>query len=146
MSSLTLPTPDPATPTLEELELDQYVVSGRPFKALLADRQHMKQMIDDAEKAIAEIDTEIMASLDLKGVKTVIWSTDEEQKYLIIRREASKARPILDRSMLLAAGVTPIQLQNGTKFGKPGKGGVTIRRIGRDGHSSNQEAEMEHND
>jgi len=135
MSSFTFPEPDPTTPTLEELELDQYVISGRPFRNLLTDRQHLKQMIDDAEKAIAEIDVEVSAALDLKGVKTVIWN-DDEQKYLIIRREASKPRPSLDRSLLLAAGVTPIQLQAGTKLGKPGKGGVTIRRMSKNGAES----------
>lgn len=136
MSSLEFPVSDTPVPTLEELELDQYVISGRPFKALLADRQHMKKMIEDAEAAIADIDVEIGASLDLKGVKSVIWNTDDDEKYLILRREASKPRPILDRVLLLSAGVTPLQLQAGTKLGKPGKGGVTVRRASSNGTRS----------
>jgi hypothetical protein len=128
MSSISLP-PEVAAPTLEELELDQYIISGRPFKTLLENRQHYKQMIDDAEKYIQEIDTEIGASLDLKGVRTVIWNTDENKKYLIIRREASAPRSILDRTLLLSAGVTPMQLQAGTKLGKPGKSGITVKSM-----------------
>lgn len=123
------PEPEVPTPTLEELELDQYVISGRTFRDMMTDRNKLKQSISDAEKAIEEIDIEAAASLDLKGVRSVIWITDDGRKKLIMRRESTAPRQILDRTLLLSAGVTPIQLQNGTKFGKPGKGGITVRDI-----------------
>lgn len=131
--TILFPAPEVPTPTLEELELDQYVISGRPFKALLTDRDNFKKTIEDAEKAIQEIDIEVAASLDLKGARTVIWITDDGKKKLIMRRESSAPRQILDRTLLLSAGVTPIQLQAGTKLGKPGKGGVTVRDITKNG-------------
>jgi len=121
MSSFELITPDIPTPTVEELGLEQ-------LRSPLTTRQHYKQMIEDAEKAIADIDQEIGVSLDLQGIKSVLWTTDENEKYIVIRREVSQPRPILDRTLLLSAGVTPLQLQSGTKLGKPGKGGITVRK------------------
>jgi hypothetical protein len=112
-------------PSVEELELDQYMIGGVPFNELVARRQEFKKYIEECEKEIAEIDSEVGAALDLKGVKNVVWN----KEYLVTRREASKPRQLLDRILLLAAGVTPLQLQSGTKLGKPGKSGVTVRRL-----------------
>lgn len=133
MSSIELLAPEVPTSSLEELELED-------LKSPLATRQHYKKLIEDAEQEIAAIDLQISASLDFRNIKSLTWTTDENEKYIIFRREASKPRPILDRTLLLSAGVTPLQLQAGTKLGKPGKGGITVRKTN---FSSKDSAEVE---
>src|SRR5207245_2360575 len=81
-------------------------------------------LITTYEDTIEELDKELGTALDLRNIKSAIW-----EDYLLIRRQASKPRPILDRVMLLDAGVTPQQLQAGTREGQPGKAGITVRHI-----------------
>jgi hypothetical protein len=116
-----LPTMQVPVPTIEDVGLDQYVINGKPFAELLNIRTLLKQSIEDSEAAIHDIDAEVGAALDLKGVKNVIWND-----HLVTRREGAKPRQTLDRTLLLNAGVTPLQLAAGTKLGKPGKSGVTV--------------------
>lgn len=112
-------------PTVEELGLDQYHINGIPFDKLIAERQQLRQMIEDAEERIHDIDTEVYASLELKGVKNALW----RDRWIISRRAGSMPRHTLDRTLLLNAGVTPLQLEAGTKLGKPGRNGISISDI-----------------
>lgn len=120
-----MPMTQTPVPSVEELGLDQYIIDGKSFDALLAERQNLNQLIADAEDRLIDINAEVGAALDLKGVKNALW----KERYLITRREAARPRALLDRTLLLNAGVTPIQLEAGTKYGKPGKSGVTVTDI-----------------
>lgn len=111
------PTMEVAVPTLGELGLDECAV-------LLNDRQTLKKIKEDCDAEIKRIDEEVGHRLDQKEVRTAVW-----EDYLIIRRQGSKPRPVLDRVMLLEAGVSPQQIKAGTKYGEPGKPGVTVRHI-----------------
>lgn len=103
-------------PTVEELGLE--------INDLLQERQNLKKLKDDIELRLHELDGEIGNQLDQKEVRKVVWDD-----YLVIRRQGSTPRPILDRVMLLEAGVSPQQIKAGTKFGAPGKPGVTVRAL-----------------
>lgn len=103
-------------PTIEELGLD--------IQDLLQERQNLKSIKEDCDSRLKEIDEKIGLELDAKDTQSVVWNN-----YLVIRRKASKPRPVLDRVLLLEAGVTPQQLNQGTKFGEAGKPGVTVRSI-----------------
>lgn len=111
------PTMEVPVPTVNQVGLD-------PFIQLFEERQNLKHVKEDCEQRIKALDEEIGYILDQKEVKTVVWNDS-----LIIRRQASKGRPILDRVLLLEAGVTPQQLNQGTKYSDPGKPGITIRPI-----------------
>ena len=110
------PTMEVPVPTVEELGLD--------INNLLQERQNLKAIKEDCDTRLKQIDEELGFSLDAREVKTVVWND-----YLVIRRKGSAPRPILDRVLLLEAGVTPQQLSQGTKMGEPGKPGVTVRAI-----------------
>lgn len=103
-------------PTIEEVGLD--------IANLLQERQNLKAIKEDCDTRLKQIDEEIGFNLDAREVKSVVWND-----YLVIRRKGSSPRPILDRVLLLEAGVTPQQLSQGTKLGEPGKPGVTVRAI-----------------
>lgn len=111
-------------PTIEEADLSSFMSSGRRADEVLAERQNLKQIIEESEAKIKELDNELGNALDLRNLKSVIW-----EDYLLIRRGPSRPRPILDTVMLLDAGVTPQQIQAGTRFGAPGKPGVTVRAL-----------------
>ena len=122
--SYTIPLMTVPVPTSDELNLDQYCSLGTSFDALLRERQTLKQLIEEAEVRIAELDEQSGPVLDLAGVKNVTWNG-----YLVSRREASKPRRTLDAGKLVAAGVDPIQIEAGYRYGKAGKVGITVRRL-----------------
>jgi hypothetical protein len=113
---LNMPLMEVPVPTIEE--------AGLVIDDLLQERQNLKAIKEDCEFRIQDIDKEVGHMLDQKDVKTVVWKDS-----LVIRRQGSKPRPILDRVLLLDAGVTPQQLNAGTKFGKAGEPGLTVRSL-----------------
>ena len=112
-----LPTMEVPVPTIEEVGLDD-------INDLLHERQNCKIVKEAIEASIKRIGEELGRKLDEKNVKTAVW-----ENCLVIRRQGSKPRPVLDRVLLLEAGVSPQQLKAGTKFGEPGKPGITVRPI-----------------
>lgn len=112
-----MPMMEVPVPKIEEVGLDW-------IHDLLIERQSLKTLIEDSANKVKEIDEMIGSILDQKELKTVVWND-----YLVIRRQGSKPRPILDRVLLLEAGVSPQQLKAGTKLSEPGKPGVTLRSI-----------------
>lgn len=121
-------------PQITELDLDRYMATGRPAVDLLARRQLLKQEIEDHEAEVTVIDLELGSAFDLKGIKNAVW-----EDYIVIRRQASKARAILDRVLLMDAGVTPQQLEAGTKFSAPGKPGITVQHASKAGTARYEE-------
>lgn len=113
-----------AVPTVDELGLDRYTASGRPTKDLVSRRQSLKEEIELCKLEIEDIDTELGIACDLRGIKNAVC-----EDWLIIRRQGSKPRATLDRVLLLDAGVTPQQLEAGTKLSEKGKPGITIQNI-----------------
>jgi hypothetical protein len=103
-------------PTVEE--------AGLRCSELLQERQNLKSIKEDCDTRLIQIDAEIGMELDQNNVKTVVWND-----YLVIRRKGSAPRPILDRLLLLDAGVSPQQLKAGTKFGEAGHPGITVRAV-----------------
>lgn len=97
---------------------------GLEIDNLLQERQSLKRTKDDCDERIHQIDEEIGQQLDRRELKTVVWNDN-----LVIRRQGSKPRPSLDRVLLLEAGVTPQQINAGTKFSEAGKPGVTVRAL-----------------
>lgn len=111
------PTMEVPVPTIQEAGLGE-------LDSILQERQMLKAMKEDLENRIKQIDEEVGFKLDAANAKSVVWYDQ-----LVIRRQGSKPRPTLDRVLLLEAGVTPQQLKEGTKYGEPGKPGITIRAI-----------------
>lgn len=111
------PTMEVPVPTLADVGLEEY-------NALLLDRQATKKIIEDLDAKVKAIDEQLGLIFDAKEVKTVVWNN-----YVVIRRKGNSPRPVLDRVLLLEAGVTPQQLNAGTKLSEPGKPGITVRPI-----------------
>lgn len=111
-------------PTVVELELDKYIPSGRSSAELIARRQLLLGKIDDFDDERKSIDLELGIALDFRGVKNAVW-----EDYLLVRRAASKPRATLDRVLLLEAGVTPQQLEAGTRFSEAGSPGIMVKSL-----------------
>lgn len=121
---MSIPTMTIPVPSVDDLELDQFIPSSRSAKDLVARRQTLKKQIEEAEKELQDIDIELGTALDFRGAKNAVW-----EDYLIIRRQGAKPRALLDRVLLMEAGVTPQQLEAGTKFSEQGKPGITVQSI-----------------
>lgn len=118
------PTIEVPVPTIDELDLDKFIPSGRSAKELVRRRQVLKNQVEDCEKEVQDIDLELGIAMDFRGVKNAIC-----EEYHLIRRQGSKPRALLDRVLLMEAGVTPQQLEMGTKFSEKGKPGITIQNL-----------------
>jgi len=121
---MTQPTMNVPVPDVDELELDKYTASGRTAKELVDRRQSLKDEIALCEQEIKDLDTELGLACDMRNVKNAVCGN-----WLIIRRQGSKPRATLDRVLLLEAGVTPQQLEMGTKLSEQGKPGITIQDL-----------------
>lgn len=118
------PTVEVPVPTVEDVKLDEVIPSGRTAKELVDRRQSLKAEIELCEQEIKDIDTELRCGLDFRNLRKVVCD-----KWLVIQRQGAKPRPILDRILLLEAGVTPQQLEAGTKTSEAGKPGITIQDL-----------------
>lgn len=114
-------------PDATELALDNYMPQGMTFGELVTKRGRLKKLIKECEDEITKtIDPILMSVLNNSGNKTVAWNNE----YAITKKEGAKPRQILDRILLLEAGVSPEQIQAGTKMGKPTKPCIMVRPLG----------------
>ncbi len=119
-----IPVMEVPVPTVDEVGLDQCIISGRTAKELISRRQYLKTTVDHYEQEVKDIDIILGTALDLRHIKNVI-----SEDWLVIRRAGSRPRALLDRVLLMEAGVTPQQLEAGTKLSEPGEPGITVKNL-----------------
>jgi hypothetical protein len=122
-------------------EMEKYIDAhtNTTFDRLMAERQATIMLDTTLEALRAERDNLIGSAMDIKGVKRIAW-----ENYIATRREGSKPRMSLDRKLLMTAvdtakcpscmfefeiHVTPFQVAQATKVGKPGKPGLTVKSV-----------------
>lgn len=91
---------------------------------LVADEKEARALADEASARHAAIKALLAEEVLRLGLKEIVISDRK-----VVWHEETTTAPKLDRGALIAAGVTPTQLEKGTIPGSPKKGYLEVRVV-----------------
>ena len=102
---------------------------GSDFETLLSMRQATRDKIKEMQSAIAMYDVGIAAYLDTNKLEKTSWVNGEDI-YVVYKRAGSKPRRTIDPNKLLQHDVPASVIEECTVYGKAGKPGIGVRKVG----------------